>query len=212
MKEVSKHELVDVVIELVGKEFLKPESGCRLLPIHPRAWFFSLIPKRGPNFSSHPFQQIVMLQNESIKPPHGINSLNWLSSIRKTGQSRSILFNQWINLRKNLLFLLSLFSFLLLFGLLLLESILPVQINQQVPLLTNCRIQQSMSLKSLPYNSERRPVESRQRMSTGKFQQWTAANSLKEETVVIEVTEYARAKVTTKITPILEFISNYIVY
>lgn len=133
VQEVSEHEGVDIVIKLVREEFVEPESCFGLFSVHPGTWSFGFITKWCSDFSSHPFQRIVVLQNKSVESPDSIDSFNWVSTFREaTFESRSILLDQRINLRNNL-YLLFITSFFLIFlfivNFILIEGVLTVYVH-----------------------------------------------------------------------------------
>lgn len=55
MQETSEHELVDILIKLVGEKFVESQARSRLISVHPGIRLFCLISKGSSDLSSDPF-------------------------------------------------------------------------------------------------------------------------------------------------------------
>lgn len=83
-EKVSEHEFVNIVVKLIREKFVKSDSFCALLPIHPCIWFFSLVAQSWSDFGSHPFKGIIVLEKIPVKSPYFVGRCNWVYIFRDT--------------------------------------------------------------------------------------------------------------------------------
>lgn len=84
MQEASEHELVDVLVELVGEELVESQTRSRLVSVHPSVRLLGLVPESSSDLGSDPLQSIIVLNHESYEPPDRINRLDWFGRPRQT--------------------------------------------------------------------------------------------------------------------------------
>ena len=137
-KEIFEHELIYVLIKLVGEKFIKSKSFLTLFSIHPSIWSFGFISHSCSDFSSHPFKGVIMLEKVPVKSPNFISSFYLIYIFRKTiFQSFCIFLNNWIGLwilvwflRLSLFFFVLFFTLFLLFFLFALLFVLSILVNK----------------------------------------------------------------------------------
>lgn len=79
MQEASEHELVNILVELVGEELIESQARSGLISVHPSVWLFCLVSESSSDLGSNPFQCVIVLNHESYEPPDRIDRLHWLS-------------------------------------------------------------------------------------------------------------------------------------
>ena len=84
MQKIPEHQFINIVIKLIGEEFIQTKSSCRLLPVHPGIRSLCLITERCSYFGTHPLEGVVMLECESVESPHWVDCFYWVGSFRKT--------------------------------------------------------------------------------------------------------------------------------
>lgn len=119
-EKVSEHKFINIVVELIREKFVKPDSFCALLPIHPCIGFLSLVPQSRSDFGSHPFEGVIVLEKIPVESPYFVSSGNWVDTFRDTSfESLCVLYNDriilWVVV--GFLLLIALWLFFLTFGL-----------------------------------------------------------------------------------------------